>query len=181
MNLPKESGISAFIRHIIRGTRRVILGTAFIASGIITLMMFLVVSDVFQRYVLNSPSRWIGDFVSEYFLIWLTMLPAAWVLLIGGHVNCELFIAFLNPKQQRRMRIGANVLGLIYSLVLAWQGWRFAWRNLVRGVVFPTSSAFPVWPAVCIIFFGAIFLATAFIVIIVDDIWFQETHGRDEK
>lgn len=181
MNLPKESGISAFIRRIIRGTRRVILCTAFIAAGIIMLMMLLVVSDVFQRFVFNAPSRWMGDFVSEYFLIWLTMLPAAWVLLVGGHVNCELFIAFLKPKQERRMRIGANVLGLIYSVVLAWQGWRFGWRNLLRGVVFPTSSAFPVWPAVSIIFFGALFLAIAFMVMIVDDIWFQETHSRDRE
>jgi len=147
--------------------------TAWIACAVIILMMLLVVWEVFMRYLFNEPSRWISDFVSEYLIIYVTMIPAGWILLGGGHVNVDLFISFLRPKQRHKMRVVTNFLGLVYSIVLTWQGWLYMWRELKFSTTFPTQSMLPVWPAVGAVFIGGLFLCLAFLLNIAVDLWLK--------
>jgi len=153
---PQESQVEVFLNRTMKVT-------AWVTSALIILMMLLVVSEVFQRYVLNAPSKWISDFVTEYLLIYVALLPAAWILLVGGHVNVELIVSRLRPKHRHNMSIATNILGLIYSIVLTWQGWLWVWRELTHGTTFATTARLPVWPAVGVIFIGGVFLCLAFI------------------
>ena len=143
--------------------------TAYIAALITLLMMFLIVWEVVLRYLFNAPSRWISDFVTEYLIIYITMLPSGWILLRGGHVNVDLVVARLARKQRRLMNIVTNSLGLIYSLVLTWQGWLYLWREFTYNTTFPTTSMLPVWPAVGAIFIGGVFLCLVFIMKIISE------------
>ena len=141
-------------------------------SGIIILIMLFIVYDIFQRYSIGRQTRWISDFIALYLIIYLSMLPAAWILMKGGHVSIDLFLSLLGKKQRYYITLSTNILGLLYSIVLTWQGWVFTWREATYGTSFPTTSWLPVWPAVIAIFIGGVLLCLAFIMKTVAQIWF---------
>jgi len=163
MPTPKKKRIEVILEHVLTIT-------AYIAALATLLMMFLIVWEVGLRYVFHSPSKWISDFVTEFLIIHITMLPAAWILLQGGHVNVDLVVFLLGNKQRRFMNVITNSLGLIYSLVLTWQGWVHLWREFTHSTTFPTTSMLPVWPAVGAVFFGGLLLCFAFIMRIAGEI-----------
>jgi TRAP-type C4-dicarboxylate transport system permease small subunit len=146
-----------------------IKGTVWIASALIVLMMLLIVLEIFKRYVLNAPSLWISDFVASYLVIYITLLPAAWILLQNGHVNVDLVVSCLGARKRLRLKIVTNILGLTYSIILTWQGWLFMWRELTHGTYLPTAAKMPLWPAVAAIFLGGVFMGIGFIMVIIRD------------
>ncbi len=143
-----------------------------ITSGIIILIMLFIVYDVFQRYSMGRQTRWISDFVALYLIIYLSMLPAAWILMKGGHVSIDLFLSLLGKKQRDCIILFTNILGLLYSIVLTWQGCLYTWREVTYGTSFPTTSWLPVWPAVIAIFIGGVLLCLGFVMKIALQVWF---------
>jgi C4-dicarboxylate transporter DctQ subunit len=142
---------------------RTLEATAWITSLLIIAMMLLITYDVLLRYVFRAPSRWINDFVTLYLMIYIAILPAAWVLLKGDHVAVDLLLSYMGTKQQYYMTLVTRILGLIYSIVLTWQGGIYALREFTYKTEFPISSWLPVWPAVSVIFVSGLLLCLAFI------------------
>ncbi|MFB3884957.1 MAG: TRAP transporter small permease subunit [Thermodesulfobacteriota bacterium] len=141
-------------------------------SGTIILIMLFIVYDVFQRYSMGWQTRWISDFIALYLIIYLSMLPAAWILMKGGHVSIDLFLSLLGKKQRDYVTLSTHILGLLYSVVLTWQGALYTWREVIYKTSFPTTSWLPVWPAVIAIFIGGVLLCSGFAMKIVAQIWF---------
>lgn len=141
--------------------------SAWVTSVLIFMMMSLIVWDVFQRYLLGAASQWISDFVTLYLIIYVTFLPAGWLLMKGEHVAVEIVVSKLGQKKRHRMTLLSNILGLFYSMVLTWQGWLFMWHELTKGNTFPTTVWLPVSAAVGVIFIGGILLCLAFLMKIV--------------
>jgi len=150
--------------------------TVWFTSLVLILMMLLIIYDVLCRYFFRSPSSWIDDFISLYLIIYVTMLPAAWILLKGDHVTVEVFVGMLKPAARRRMSFVTKILCLIYSMVLTWQGWLYMWRELSHGNTFPTTAYLPVWPAVAVIFVGGLLLCIAAVMKIIDQAWVQKQY-----
>lgn len=173
MEAQRKSRMEAMIKWILEIT-------AWFTGAIVILMMVLIVYDVFCRYFLRSPSSWIDDFISLYLIIYMTMLPAAWILLKGDHVSVEVFVGRLKPAARRRMTFLTNILCLIYSIVLTWQGWLFAWTELTHKNTFTTTAYLPVWPAVAVIFVGGILLCLAAVMKIIDQAWVQKQYGSSD-
>ena len=148
--------------------------TAWFTSLILILMMVLITYDVVMRYFFRSPSTWIDDFISLYLIIYVTMLPSAWILLKGEHVSVEVFVGRLSPAARRRTTFITEILCLIYSLVLTWQGGLYAWRELSHQTTFPTTAYLPVWPAAMVIFVGGVLLSFAAIMKLVNRVWGQK-------
>lgn len=153
---------------------RTIEATAWMTSLLIVMMMLLITYDVLLRYVFRAQSRWINDFVTLYLMIYVAMLPAAWVLLKGDHVAVDLLLSYLGTKQQHYMTLVTRILGLIYSIVLTWQGGIYALREFTFKTEFPTSSWLPVWPAVSVIFVSGLLLCVAFIMKIGEQLRFRK-------
>jgi len=151
--------------------------TLWFTSFVLMLIMCLIIYDVFWRYFFKSPSSWIDDFISLYLVIYVTMLPAAWILLKGDHVTVEVFVGMLKPAARRRMTFVTRILCLIYSIVLTWQGGLYTWRELTHRTTFPTTAYLPVWPAVGVIFVGGVLLCLAAATKIVDEAWVQKHYG----
>jgi TRAP-type C4-dicarboxylate transport system permease small subunit len=170
MDAERKSRIQAMIKWIMEIT-------AWFTGVIVILMMVLIVYDVFCRYFLRSPSSWIDDYISLYLIIYMTMLPAAWILLKGDHVSIEVFVGRLTPVARRRMSFLTNILCLIYSIVLTWQGGLFAWTELKHKNTFPTTAYLPVWPAVGVIFIGGVLLCLAAVLKITDQAWIQKQYS----
>lgn len=136
---------------------------AAVSATLTALMMLSVVYDVIARLVFRAPTLWIID-VNEYMLVYLTFIPAAWILLRDNHVKVELVIDRLSPRARRVTVFAGDVLGLLYCVILAWQSWLVSWAAYLGGYRFSTAIALPQFPIFVIIPLGAAWLGVAFLV-----------------
>jgi TRAP-type C4-dicarboxylate transport system permease small subunit len=134
------------------------------ATALLTVLMMLsVVYDVVARLVFQAPTLWVID-VNEYMLVYLTFLPAAWILLRDNHVKVELVVDRLSPRARRVMAIFGDLMGLAYCAVLTWQSWLVTAEAYRAGYRFSTALAFLQYPVYAIIPVGAAWLGLAFLV-----------------
>lgn len=134
------------------------------ATALLTaLMMLSVVYDVIARLVFSAPTLWVIDF-NEYMLVYLTFLPAAWILLQDHHVKVELVVERLSPRARQVLELLGDLMGLVYCMVLAWQSWLVTWDAYQGGYRFSTAIAFLQYPVFVIIPIGAAWLGLAFLV-----------------
>lgn len=131
-------------------------------AGLVVLMMFSVVYDVLARMIFSAPTMWVID-VNEYMLVYATFLPAAWILLRDSHVKVELVVQSVGPGTRRVLDVFSNVSGLLYCVILTWQGWLFAWQSYEAGYRFSTALSAPQFPVYAIIPIGAAWLGIAFV------------------
>jgi|TARA_R110002072_G_scaffold134013_4_gene274595 TRAP-type C4-dicarboxylate transport system permease small subunit len=99
---------------------------------------------VFVRYVLAASAIWQHEFVA-YALIAATFLGAPHVLRIGGHVNVDLLPLLLGHTGRIALSVVANLVGLVFSLVVAIYGYDFWLEALVGGWHGETVWAPPLW------------------------------------
>ncbi len=135
----------------------------YVSAAFVVVMAMTVLYDVFARLIFHAPTIWVID-INEYLLVYLTFVPAAWILMNDHHVKVEIVTARLRPAPQRRLRAVTDVLGLIYCVVLAWQSWVVAWHAFENGYRFSTALNLPKFPALVIIPIGAAWLGLAFVV-----------------
>lgn len=136
---------------------------SYLSALLILLMMLTVVYDVVARLVFRAPTLWVID-INEYLLVYVTFLPAAWILQRDNHVKVELLSSRLRPRAQRVTRRITDVMGLVYCVVLAWQGWLVAAEALKKDYRFSTALSFPQFPVFVIIPLGAAWLCVAFLI-----------------
>lgn len=95
-------------------------------EGIISLLLvgmtFLVCTEVFMRFVMNTGALWIQE---------TTLLSSAWMVLfgesygikIGSHIRVDAIIRLLSPEWRRWVSIIAAILCLIYCGIFLYGGW----------------------------------------------------------
>jgi TRAP-type C4-dicarboxylate transport system permease small subunit len=128
---------------------RIIDLLASLAGGLILFMMLSICIDVVLRYFLNRPLTW-GVEISEYILLWSTLLSVAWVLKIEGHVKI-----LVNTI--------TSILGAITCLVLLWYGTKVSWEFFERGTITNTILELPSAPLFAIIPIGSFLLFIQFL------------------
>ncbi len=106
---------------------------AFLAGILLSFMMLGVSADVSMRYLLNRPIPWMLE-VTEYCLLFITFLGAAWVLKRERHVTIDLVLNRLNPRTQATFNIITSVIGAIVCLVVAWYGAQATWDYFLTGL-----------------------------------------------
>ncbi len=98
-----------------------------LSATIVGFMALAVVVKVFVRFTLRIELfGWLLE-VTEYGLLFITMMGAAWVLKKEKHVKMDLVLTRLNPKAQLRLNIITSSVCAIICLVFIWYGIRAAW------------------------------------------------------
>jgi TRAP-type C4-dicarboxylate transport system permease small subunit len=133
-----------------------------VSAAFVVVMVVSILYDVFARLLFHAPTIWVID-MNEYLLVYLTFVPAAWILMNDHHVKVELLTVRLSPAPQRRLRVVTDILGLIYCIVLTWQAWEVAWHAFENGYRFSTALNFPKFPVLVIIPIGAAWLGLGFV------------------
>ena len=132
------------------------------AAGLTLLMMLTVIFDVVARLAFRAPTLWVID-INEYMLVYLTFIPAAWILLKDGHVKVEILISRFHPRTQRVTGFITDLMGLLYCVILTWQGWLVAWGAFQHDYRFSTALSAPQFPVFVIIPIGSAWLSLAFL------------------
>lgn len=93
----------------------------YIVALIISAISILTITQVFLRYVMNSPLFW-SEELTRYLIIWLTFLGAGLGVRHRGHITVE-FLARMFPLSfQRILNFGLDILIIAYLLILCWLG-----------------------------------------------------------
>jgi TRAP-type C4-dicarboxylate transport system permease small subunit len=129
---------------------------------ILMFLMLSVCADVILRYFFNRPQAWIAE-ISEYLLLYVTFLGAAWVLKNEGHVTVDILIARVSPRTRAVFGIISSVIGAFVFLVVFWFGTLETLDLFKRGVHNPSVLEFPKAPLVAIIPLGSLFFMIQFL------------------
>ncbi len=91
-----------------------------IISAILLLgLTFIVGADITLRYLFNKPLGWVKE-VSEYTLVGLGFLVAAWILKDDAHVKMDLVLNKVGPRVQTMMNIITSGISTIVVLITTW-------------------------------------------------------------
>lgn len=129
---------------------------------ILIFLMLSVCADVILRYFFNRPQAWIAE-ISEYLLLYITFLGAAWVLKNEGHVTVDVLVTLASPKTRAVFGVISSVIGAFVFLVVFWFGTQETLDLFKRGVHNPSVLEFPKAPLVAIIPFGSLFFMIQFL------------------
>jgi len=90
-------------------------------SAVMTILLFVVVWQVFTRYILNDPSSY-TDELARYLLIWVALLGAAYAT--GQKLHLAIDILQANMQSIWLHRIIYSLIGLFALFGLVIGGWR---------------------------------------------------------
>lgn len=124
-------------------------------------MTIAICAEVLLRYGFSSPIAWVVE-ISEYALLWITFLGAAWVLRHGGHVRVDIVLQYLSPKALRVCGLVSSAMGALTALVLLVFGVEATVTAAIRGAFKPTGIDVPTWMVIVVIPLGALLLMFRF-------------------
>lgn len=108
-------------------------------------MIFVMSFEVFMRYIMNSPTEW-GTELVTYIFAGYVLLGGGYTLLYGDHVNINVFYSRLSPRRKALFDVITAVLFFLYTWVLFYEGWKFAWDGLIRNRHSGTDWNPPLYP-----------------------------------
>jgi C4-dicarboxylate transporter, DctQ subunit len=124
--------------------RRLLEALAIIAGVVLAAMAFAIVVDVIVRNVgLQPPAHTLT--LTEYGLLYLTMLAAPWLVREKGHVYIELVTAALRPRARFWLTRVVYALCVLTCAVIFWFGLEVAITHYQRAVVDVRSFDMPRW------------------------------------
>jgi TRAP-type C4-dicarboxylate transport system permease small subunit len=153
----KQAGIFLLKVH-----DRIIDGFVHIASWMTFAVTLGITYEIVSRYFFGRPTEWAEDF-TDYTLIYMTFLAAAYLGREGGHVNLTYLLEHFHG---RRLHVTQAVNNYICALVCAFIIWYSAVDTLdsiINGVTVNRALAIPKYYVIGVIPVGVFFLFVQFI------------------
>lgn len=93
------------------------------AGVLVAFLMIVVCVNVFMRHFLNRPIFWTIE-VTQYAMVFILFLGAAWLLREEGHVVMDVLVNRLGQRSRNLTNIVTSILGAIVCLIITWYGIR---------------------------------------------------------
>ena len=135
---------------------------AFLAGILLLLVTLFVSYSVIVRYLNFKPPVWVLQF-TEYALLWVTFLGAAWLLRLGGHIRIDTLVSYLSPGVRKCLDIIVGILGCLVCIVIVWFGTQKNVELFQKGIMDVKGVTVPKYPFFFIIPFGGLMLLVQFI------------------
>jgi len=135
---------------------------AWLAGAMIIFLTVGISYSVVMRYLFKRPPTWMVQ-VSEYTLLWITFLVAAWLLRERGHITVDIITSQLTERSRKLMGIIMSGVGAAACLVVFWFGAKNTWTCLATNVVEAKVLYIPKAPIIAVIPFGSLLLFIQFI------------------
>ncbi|MDB5825006.1 MAG: dctM [Herminiimonas sp.] len=94
------------------------------AAVLVAAEIFLLLVNVFYRYVLNDPLVW-GDELASTLFIWLAMLGAVIALQRGEHMRLTTFLAKMSPDRRIFFDTFGNVIVMAFVILIFMPAWEY--------------------------------------------------------
>jgi C4-dicarboxylate transporter, DctQ subunit len=138
------------------------VATVIIAAMLVVGLTFIVGADITLRYLFNKPIAWVKE-VSEYILVALGFLTAAWLLKDNAHVTMDLVLAKMSPRTQTMMNIITSILSAIIVFIVTWFSVTITVDFYQTKIVAPTVLEPPKWILMTPVIVGSFLLAIQFV------------------
>ncbi|MBI2832083.1 MAG: TRAP transporter small permease [Chloroflexi bacterium] len=113
-----------------------------VAGFMLSFMLILLVVDVTLRKFFNSPIKWQLE-VNEILLLFISLLPAAWLLKGDRHVKMDMLTRRVKPEIEALLGILNSVVGAAVFGVLFWYGIQVTLDHWQRGMFQPSTLQIP--------------------------------------
>ena len=134
---------------------------AFLAGVLLLLVTVFVPYAVVVRYLRFEPPAWVLQF-TEYALLWITFLGAAWLLREGGHIRIDTVVSRFRPSRLRIVEIIDDILGFAVSITVFGFGTFHTIDMFQRGIMDVKGVSVPKFAFFLIIPVGGLTLSLQF-------------------
>ena len=124
--------------------------------------MLLVCSDIALREFADYSIPG-ADEISEYTLLYITFLAAAWLLKQDGHIRMDMFLTRLNTRSLALINTITSLMGALTCLILACYSADTTLDQFVRSAYRATTLEVPVALLIVIIPIGSFMLFIEFV------------------
>ncbi len=132
-------------------------------AGVILVFIALAISvNVIRRYLGWGSAIWLLE-VTEFSLLWMTLLAAAWVLKQEGHVKMDVLIDRLKLKHRALLNTITSIISAIVCLLIAIYSLSVTVESLQAGYWIDTAMMPPQFPIFIIIPLGFFLLFFQFL------------------
>jgi len=132
------------------------------AGVLVAFLMIGVCVDVCMRYFLNRPLFWMIE-VTQYALVFILFLGAAWLLRKEGHVVMDILISRLGQKSQNLANVITSTLGAIVCFIITWYAARVSWDYFQIDYVYSATLEIPAFLLQAVVPLGAFLLSIQFL------------------
>jgi C4-dicarboxylate transporter DctQ subunit len=124
-----------------------------VSSVLVLLDALFVTVDVLMRYTFSI--TYVGIFeLTEYSLLWMTFMGAAYIMRNNGHVRVDAVTNLLNPRHRAILDTIASVIGMFILLVVTWYSAKLTLHDLQTGFTLSGILRPVKWPLEIIIPIG---------------------------
>jgi len=123
---------------------------AIVGAIVILFIMLSISTEVSMRYFLNLAPTWVIE-ISEYCLVFMTFLAAAWILREEGHVRIDIVLNRLSHRAQAILNSITSILGAIIWFIITWYGAQVTWTYFLNDVRTPSFLEMPFAPLLIVI------------------------------
>lgn len=149
-----------------------------IAVVFLFVIMALVVTDVFMRYVLNNPFSFTYDLIGLYLLAGVFFLTLSDALREHVHVGVDILVSRFPLAGRRLSEIITSLTGLFVFVLICKVGFERALDNFEQHDVLAGAIAWPTWISAALVPFGCGVLVLRLVLQLVGNI-LSLTSGRD--
>ncbi len=130
-------------------------GVSWVGAGALVLMVLIVVANVVGRYLFKSPVLGAVEMVGL-----LTVITVFCVLAFtesrGAHIVVDILVSRLHGRTKATLASIMSLLGGVFFILMAWQGWDLMLSNLFPFVRGTGVLSIPFAPFMLIMAFGCV-------------------------
>lgn len=135
---------------------------AVLAMLLIVFVMLVVSLQVIMRHFFNSPIAWVLE-GTQFCLVFITYLGAAWVLTKEGHVRIEIVVRRFSYRTQTMVNAVVSIVCALACLVVTIFGIIVALDYAKIDYIYPGSLEIPAWPLEAVVPLGFFMLFLGFV------------------
>jgi len=139
------------------------------------LLLFSVLYEVLARSVFGKPTIWANEFVG-YFMVSAAFIGSAHTLRKNKHLIIDLLICRLNEKKKLLLELFANLISLIFCIMVVFYGLKLVQISYILGVVSVSELRIPLWIPKLIIPFSFFLLSLEFVFRIKKKIYYLKSN-----
>ena len=129
-----------------------------VLAGIVAAFITVAVSaGIITRFVFNRPMSWVIE-ISEYSLLYIAFLSAAWVMKNNQHVSVDLVYNWFTPKNKVIADLFTSILGGLVFLIVTYYGFKVTRNQYITKYFTPTFLEAPKFIVTLIIPVGSFLL-----------------------
>jgi C4-dicarboxylate transporter DctQ subunit len=133
------------------------------AIAILVLCAISICIDVVMRYFVGRPIMGSTE-LTEYALVYITFLGAAWAVPRGAHIDIDAFVIHMPETMQKVCALLGNIVCFAVALALTVFGAWTTWTAYARHLFKPTLLEVPTWIVLIVIPIGSLILALRYFV-----------------